>query len=104
MFWVFEKLGTCGKWCLLLWHNMMAWHNLTRSSCVLKGLCLALLLLIPGCAGFLHGSYTAVSEDQSRYVLESLRQKEATIRTLRGLFQASVSGSGIPISQRFNGM
>lgn len=104
MFWVFEKLGTCGKWFLHLWLNMMAWHNPTRSSCFLKGLCLALLLLIPGCAGFLPGSYTAVSEDQSRYVLESLRQKEATIRTLRGLFQASVSGSGIPISQRFNGM
>ena len=52
----------------------------------------------------LQGSYSAVPEDQSRYVLESLRQKEATIRTLRGLFQASVSGSGIGFSQRFNGM
>jgi hypothetical protein len=80
----------------------MALLNPKRSPCVLKGLCLVLFLLLPGCAGLLQGSYTQVSEDQSRYVLESLRQKEAMIRTLRGLFQASVSG--ILFSQRFNGM
>jgi len=83
---------------------MMALHNPKRRPCFLKGLCIALLLLLTGCAGVLQGSYTAVPDDQSRYVIESLRQKEATIRTLRGLFQASVSGSGIPFSQRFNGM
>jgi hypothetical protein len=82
----------------------MALHNPIRIPCFLKGLCIALLLLLTGCAGLLQGSYTAVPEDQSRYVLESLRQKESTIRTLRGLFQASVSGSGIGFSQRFNGM
>ncbi len=83
---------------------MMVLHNPLRSSCFFKGLCIALLLLLTGCTALLQGSYSPVPEDQSRYVLESLRQKEATIRTLRGLFQASVSGSGIPFSQRFNGM
>jgi hypothetical protein len=83
---------------------MMALHNPKLSPCFLKGLCLALMLLLTGCTGLLQGSYSAVPEDQSRYVIESLRQKEATIRTLRGLFQASVSGSGIGFSQRFNGM
>ena len=83
---------------------MMALHNPKLSPCFLKGLCIALLLLLTGCTGLLQGSYSAVPDDQSRYVLESLRQKEATIRTLRGLFQASVSGSGIAFSQRFNGM
>jgi hypothetical protein len=83
---------------------MMALHNRKRSPCFLKGLCIVLFLLLTGCAGLFQGSYSAVPEDQSRYVLESLRQKEATIRTLRGLFQASVSGSGIGFSQRFNGM
>ena len=83
---------------------MMALQHSKRSPYFLKGLCIALFLLLPGCAGLLQGSYTPVSEDQSRYVLESLRQKEATIRTLRGLFRASVSGSGISFSQRFNGM
>lgn len=83
---------------------MMALNNPQRSPCVLKGLCIALLLLLTGCTGLRHGSYSTIPDDQSRYVLESLRQKEATIRTLRGLFQASVSGTGIPFSQRFNGM
>ena len=80
----------------------MALHNPQQSPCFLKGLCIALLLLLTGCAGLRQGSYSAVPEDQRRYVLESLRQKEATIRTLRGLFQASVSG--LLFSQRFNGM
>lgn len=82
----------------------MVLHNPKRSPCFLQVLCIALLLLLTGCAGLLQGPYSAVPDDQSRYVLESLRQKEATIRTLRGLFQASVSGSGIPFSKRFNGM
>ena len=64
----------------------------------------ALLLFLGGCASKYQGSFTAVPIDQGNQVLEALRQKESTIRTLRGLFQASVSGSGIPFSQRFNGM
>jgi hypothetical protein len=71
---------------------------------ILHILCLAVLLLVGGCAGLHQGSFTAIPEDQSQHVLDALRQKEAKIQTLRGLFQASVSGSGIPFSQRFNGM
>jgi len=62
------------------------------------------LLSFAGCAGLFQEPFSAVPEDQGQSVLESLRQKEATIRTLRGLFQASVSGSGIPFSKKFNGM
>ena len=57
-----------------------------------------------GCAGLFQEPLAAIPEDQRQSVLEALRQKEHSIRTLRGLFQASVSGSGIPFSQRFNGM
>lgn len=71
---------------------------------VLQILCLTLWLMVGGCTGVFHGSLIAIPEDQSRRVLEALRQKETTIRTLRGLFQAAVSGSGIPFSQRFNGV
>jgi hypothetical protein len=71
---------------------------------ILPILWLALWPLLGGCAGLFQGSFTAVPDDQRQQVLEALRQKESTIRTLRGLFQASVSGSGIPFSQRFNGM
>ena len=66
--------------------------------------CLVFGLLLGGCAGKYQGDFTEVATDQSQEVLEALRQKESTIRTLRGLFKASVSGSGIPFSQRFNGM
>ncbi len=69
-----------------------------------RHLSLVFCLFVSGCSGLLQGSFTDVSEDRSQQVLESLRQKENTIRKLRGLFHASVSGSGIPFSQRFNGM
>ncbi len=71
---------------------------------ILKGFYVVLCLWLTSCAGIQQGSFAPVSDDQSQQVLEALRQKETTIRTLRGLFQASVSGSGIPFSQRFNGM
>jgi len=81
----------------------MVISNPIPSLLFLKVSWLALLLLLAGCAGLYQGTFTAVSEDQRQAVLESLRQKETTIRMLRGLFQASVSRSGIPFSQRFNG-
>ena len=84
--------------------NLMLIHLLKRSSCFYRGLSLTLLILIPGCAGSLQGTYMTVPDNQSKEVLASLRLKEAAIRQLRGLFQASVSGAGIPFSQRFNGM
>ena len=78
---------------------------MSRSRTLLqKGLCLAVCLWLTGCTGMHHGTFTAVPDDQSERVLASLRVKESAIRQLRGLFQASVSGAGIPFSQRFNGM
>jgi hypothetical protein len=86
---------------------MMVPINLKLSrlhSCWVRGVCVASFAFLAGCAGVFQGGYTAVPEDQGRQVLEALRQKEGMIRTLRGLFQASVSGSGLPFSQRFNGV
>jgi hypothetical protein len=57
-----------------------------------------------GCAGLFQGALRPVEEEESQRVLEVLRQKEVTISTLRGLFQASISGSGIPLSQNLQGM
>lgn len=56
-----------------------------------------------GCAGMFQGSLRPLEEAQGREVLQALRQKELTIRTLRGLFQASISGSGMPLSQNILG-
>lgn len=62
------------------------------------------MVFLVGCAGLFQGSLRPVEEEQGRLVLEALRQKEETINTLRGLFQASISGSGIPLSQNLQGM
>lgn len=84
--------------------NAMVMSNLSASWFCLRVFCLVILMAFAGCAGLSQGTFTAVPVDQRQSVLESLRQKETTIRTLRGLFQASVSKSGIPFSQKFNGM
>lgn len=62
------------------------------------------MVVLVGCAGMFQGTLRPVEEDEGLRVLEALRQKEATISTLRGLFQASISGSGIPLSQNLQGM
>lgn len=65
---------------------------------------LVLVMLLMGCAGFFPGPLRPVEEERGRQILQALRQKEAAITTLRGLFQASISGTGMPFSQNFQGM
>ncbi len=92
---------------LLQLHNSMLLSS-TKSrgrGVLLKNLSIVVVCLwFSGCVGMHQGSFTVVPDDQSMRVLDSLRLKESAIRQLRGLFQASVSGAGIPFSQRFNGM
>lgn len=69
--------------------------------------CLGLLLLLvmmTGCAALSQSRWLPVDDQTSRQVLEMLRQKEASIFTLKGLFQVSISGAGIPLSQDLNGI
>ena len=73
-------MGTLGRWALFLF------------------------VLLVGCAGLFQGSLRPIDEEQAWRVLAELRQKEEIIRTLRGLFQSSISGSGIPLSQNLLGM
>ena len=62
------------------------------------------LVFLVGCAGMFQGSLQLLEDQRDRQeVFQALRQKESTIRTLRGLFQASISGSGIPLSQNILG-
>ncbi len=85
--------------------NSISVRKIKSRGLLMKGLSVvAVCLWLSGCAGMHEGSFTRVPDDQSERVLESLRVKESAIRQLRGLFQASVSGAGIPFSQRFNGM
>jgi hypothetical protein len=59
---------------------------------------------LSGCAAFQREPLMQVDEETSRQVLNALRHKESAISSLRGLFQASVSGHGIPLSQDFTGI
>jgi hypothetical protein len=62
------------------------------------------LVFLVGCAGLFQESLRPVEDERDRQeVFHALRQKESTIRTLRGLFQASLSGSGVPLSQNILG-
>ena len=95
-----------GMWCRLPWHSMKPFpvNHLRQYFWILHVVCLVVPFLLVGCAGLGQGSFTAVPPDQSQHVLEALSHKETSIRTLKGLFQAAISGSGIPFSQRFNGV
>jgi len=66
--------------------------------------CVSSLIFQVSCTGLFSGSFLRVEEIQSREVLQTLREKEATISTLKGLFQASISASGLPFSQNLNGV
>ncbi len=62
------------------------------------------VVLLVGCAGMLQESLRPLEDVQEQQVLQALRQRESNIRTLRGLFQASISDSGIlPLSQNILG-
>ncbi|HSF08640.1 MAG TPA: hypothetical protein VLA60_04450 [Nitrospirales bacterium] len=62
------------------------------------------VVFLVGCAGMFQGSLHLLEDERDRQeVFQALRQKESTIRTLRGLFQASISGSGVPLSQNVLG-
>ncbi len=64
---------------------------------------LFILSLAAGCAGLSQRPFP-VDEVTSRQVLENLRQKEASISALKGLFQVSIFGAGIPLAQDLNGV
>ncbi len=62
------------------------------------------LVFLVGCAGMFQASLQPLEDERDRQeVFQALRQRESTIRTLRGLFQASISGSGVPLSHKVLG-
>ncbi len=66
---------------------------------------IALLVIVSGCAVFSGRPEVPLNDEVTKWVLESLRQREARIRSVKGLFRASVSGSSVlPISQNLDGV
>ena len=66
---------------------------------------LGLCVVVSGCTVFSFQPEVRLNDDVAQWVIESLRQREARIRSVKGLFRASVSGSSIlPISQNLDGV
>ena len=66
---------------------------------------LVLLVLVSGCAVFSGKPEVPLNDEVTKWVLESLQQREARIRSVKGLFRATVSGSSVlPISQNLDGV
>jgi hypothetical protein len=58
-------------------------------------------LAVAGCAWFRSAPLQEATVEQ---LTELLRQREAAIQTMKGLFQAHIKGPGIPIAQRIEGV
>ncbi len=70
--------------------------------CVAFLLCTVVLGVVAGCAGQFTRS-EALPEVTSEQLIELLREREATVQTMKGLFRAQIQGPGIPIAQRVEG-
>jgi len=64
-----------------------------------------LLVVLSGCAVFSLQPQAPLNDEVTQWVLDSLRQRESRIQSIKGLFRASVSGSSVlPISQNLDGV
>jgi outer membrane biogenesis lipoprotein LolB len=70
-----------------------------------KTLCLLLFIfcLLPGCAWFQSVPEIPLKQATAEQLTGQLQEREAAIRTMKGLFRAQVSGSVISIAQRVEG-
>lgn len=86
-------------------HCLTVWKMAQASILVQRVGALALCVMISGCAVFSLQPEVPLNDEVAQWVLESLRQREARIRSVKGLFRASVSGSSVlPISQNLDGV
>lgn len=58
---------------------------------------------LAGCAGWPWRSEPPLREATAKQLTDLLREREAAIQTMKGLFRAQVKGPGIPIAQRLEG-
>ena len=56
-----------------------------------------------GCAWFQRAPDVPLKEATAAQLTGQLQEREAAIRTMKGLFRAQITGSGIPIAQRMEG-
>ncbi len=61
------------------------------------------LALIAGCAFWFPRAEVPLKEATAAELTALLREREAAIQTMKGLFRVSIKGEGIPIAQRMEG-
>ncbi len=59
--------------------------------------------MLSSCAGAPERNTSPVPEQISARIIETLQEREAKIRTLKGLFHAEIDGQGMPFSQSLQG-
>ena len=60
--------------------------------------------MVSGCTSFSVQPQIPLDGEKAQSVLQALREREANIKAIKGLFHASITGSVLPISQNLNGV
>ena len=60
--------------------------------------------MLYGCSSFSVRPQIPLDGETAQTVLQALRQRESNITAIKGLFQASITGAILPISQNLNGV
>lgn len=79
------------------------WRNERSQPVLTVYVFLLTLYLLPGCAWFQQVPEAPLRQATAEQLTEQLQEREAAIRTMKGLFRAQVTGSGVPIAQRVEG-
>ena len=79
---------------------MPSWRSHLSAAHIAFGLA---VLLLSGCAVWPWRSEPPLREATAGQLTDLLREREAAIQTMKGLFRAQIKGSGIPIAQRLEG-
>jgi len=90
---------------------MQPWFEVTSKKVKVKSagihifaLCLLTCYVdLAGCAGWSWRAELPLREATATQLTDLLREREAAIQTMKGLFRAQIKGPGIPIAQRLEG-
>ena len=66
--------------------------------------CVVSVAMMSGCTSISVQPQVPLDGEKAQAVLQALREREANIKAIKGLFQASITGSVLPISQNLNGV
>ena len=66
--------------------------------------CVVSVAMVSGCTLVSVRPQIPLDGEKAQTVLQALRERETNIKAIKGLFQASITGSVLPISQNLNGV